>query len=97
MTVISLIVQAVELAWLLVLTAAWVAQRKRHDRLLYRVSSLSKTVTKVGRMRHTASQPAVGADITRLAHSLPPPPFPVPPPSTNPITASDSPRGKHAG
>lgn len=94
MITVVLIVQAIQAAWLVVLTAAWVAQRHRHDRLMYRVGSLSKTLTKVGRVRHnTAAQAAVDAAALRLANSTPPPPFPVPPPPTSPITTTG---GRHA-
>jgi hypothetical protein len=86
---ILLAVQAAELAWLGVLTAAWVVQHRRHDRLMSRVGSLSQSVTKVSRMRHTGAQSAVNAQTGRPKH----PPFPVAPPSTNPLGSTG---GRHA-
>lgn len=88
------IAEVIELLWLGVLTAAWVAQRRRHDRLMYRVSGLSKSVTKISRMRHTGSQPAIGPQTGKVrALPSPPPPFPVAPPSTSPITSTG---GRHS-
>jgi hypothetical protein len=85
-TVLVLVVVAcIQAAWMAVLTAAWVQQRHRHDRLTYRVGALSKSVTKVSRIRHTGSQP-----ITRTGR--PPPPFPVDPPTTTPIRST----GRHS-
>jgi hypothetical protein len=86
---ILLIAQCIQAAWLAVLTAAWVQQRRRHDRLMYRVGSLSKSITKVSRMRHTGSQPVTR---TAMPPGRPPPPFPVDPPSTNPIRST----GRHS-
>jgi hypothetical protein len=88
-TVLVLVVVAcIQAAWMAVLTAAWVQQRHRHDRLTCRVGNLSKTVTKVSRIRHTGSQP-----IARTATPPGrPPPFPVDPPTTNPIRST----GRHS-
>jgi hypothetical protein len=90
--VLVLVVECMQIAWLVVLTAAWVQQRHRHDRLTYRVGALSKTVTKVSRIRHTGSQPAVGPATRSTTLGRPPPPFPVDPPTTNPIRST----GRHA-
>jgi hypothetical protein len=88
------VVLVVVVVWLVVLSLALAEQRRRHDRLVARVSGLSKSVGAIQRRRHnTGTQSAVDtAGQTRLQSTRPPPPFPVPPPSTNPMTST----GRHS-
>lgn len=84
-----LAVQAGELIWLIVLTAAWVRQSHRIDRVIRRISRMSENIAKISRMRHTGRQP-----VTQLTRTTPPPPFPVKPPTTVPMGHTG---GRHSG
>jgi hypothetical protein len=82
----------VEFFWMALLTVAYVRQRQFLDRVTDRMAGLAKRVNQTSRMRHnTGSQPAVTGTQTRLR--APPPPFPIDPPSTNPIQPAP---GRHS-